>query len=143
MLYGTKGSLSIPRDRSGQPLTLTLRHNGKDEQIPESAHLSLVPDFHLDATTAALFGGERLSSYTIDFADIDANLLAVELADFVDAITEDRAPEVTGIEGLRALAVVYGFLESARSGGTVFIDRFMQGEESSYFSEIETAKVAD
>ena len=143
MLYGTKGSLSIPRDRSGQPLTLTLRHNGKDEQIPESAHLPLVPDFHLDATTAALFGGERLSSYTIDFADIDANLLAVELADFVDAITEDRAPEVTGIEGLRALAVVYGFLESARSGGTVFIDRFMQGEESSYFSEIETAKVAD
>jgi predicted dehydrogenase len=142
MLYGTKGSLAIPRDRSGLPLGLMVRRDGKDETIPVSEHLALVPDFRLDATTAALFGGDRLASYTMEFNDIDANLLAIELADFADAIIEDRAPEVTGVEGLRALAVVYGFLESERSGGTVFIDRFMQGEESSYFKEIEATPVS-
>ena len=137
MIYGTKGSLAIPRDRSGQPLGLMVRRDGTDEAVPEADHLGLVPEFRLDATTATLFGGERLSSYNLKFDDIDANLLA----DFADAIAADRAPEVAGIEGLRALAVIYGFLESARSGGTVFIDRFMQGEESSYFSDIETAPV--
>lgn len=141
VFYGTKGSLSVPRDRSGRPLALTLRQEGKDVPLPETEHLALVPDFTLDATTAALFGGDRLSSYTMEFADIDANLLAIELADFADAIVTGRTPEVTGREGLRALAVVYGFLESERSGGTVFIDRFMRGEESSYLSEIETSKV--
>ncbi len=140
MLYGTKGSLAIPRDRSGQPLGLTVRRDGKDELVPVSEHLNLVPGFRLDATTAALFGGDRLASYRMEFNDTDANLLAIELADFADAILLDRPPEVAGIEGLRALAVVYGFLESAQSGGAVYIDRFMQGEESSYFSEFETAK---
>ncbi len=139
MIYGTNGSLSIPRDRSGQPLGLTVRDHGKDEVVPVSAHLGLVPGFRLDATTAALFGGDRLASYQMEFNDIDANLLAIELADFADAITTDRSPEVAGVDGLRALAVVYGFLESARSGGTVFIDRFMQGEESFYFRDLEVA----
>jgi len=141
MIYGTNGSLSIPRDRSGQPLGLTLRRDGKDEAVPEADHLGLVPDFRLDATTATLFGGDRLASYDFAFNDIDANLLAIELADFADAIVADRAPEVGGIEGLRALAVIYGFLESERSGAAVFIERFMQGEESSYFSDIETVNV--
>ena len=140
MLYGTKGSLAIPRDRSGQPLGLMVRRDGKDETVSVSEHLNLVPGFRLDPTTATLFGGDRLASYEMAFNDIDANLLAIELADFADAITLDRPPEVTGVEGLRALAVVYGFLESAQSGGTVFIDRFMQGEESSYFSEFEAVK---
>lgn len=141
MIYGTNGSLAIPRDRSGEPLTLTLRRNGNDERVPESEHLGLVPDFMLDATTAALFGGDRLSSYSMAFTDIDANLLAIELADFADAIATDRAPEVTGREGLRALAVVYGFLEAERTGSAVSIDQFMRGEASLYLDELETPTV--
>lgn len=38
------------------------------------------------------------------------------MADFVDAIREDRAPLVTGEEGRRALALVLAIYESARTG---------------------------
>ena len=44
------------------------------------------PILRLDATTAALFGGERLARYDLPWTDIDASLLAIEQADFVDAI---------------------------------------------------------
>ena len=55
----------------------------------------------LAALWLALFGGERLSSYAMDFADIDANLLAIEYDDFAGAILDGRPPEVTGADGLR------------------------------------------
>ena len=106
ILYGTQGSLAIPRDRSGHPLGLMVRRDGKDETMPQagaprrSSRIS-----RLDATTAALFGGDRLSSYTMAFNDIDANLLAIELADFADAIADrsrargDRNRRAAGIGG--------------------------------------------
>ncbi len=139
MLYGTAGTLSIPRDRTGEPLGLTLRQGGQDVAIGPDDQLALVPDFALDPTTAALFGGARPGRYDLAFPDIDANLLAVELADFADAIIEDRSPEVTGTGGLRALAVVYGFLESERTGGAVAIDAFMRGDASAYLDELDPA----
>ncbi len=137
IFYGTRGTLSIPRDRSGGALTLSLRRDSRDTPITEAEQLALVPDFALDPTTAALFGDARPSSYTMPFADVDANLLAVELADFADAILTDRAPEVTGVEGLRALAVIYAFLESERTGSAVEIEAFMRGEGSLYLAELE------
>ncbi len=48
VVYGTAGSLSIPGDRTGQPLKLTLRRNGEDRIIPTMNCLGLVPDFRLD-----------------------------------------------------------------------------------------------
>ena len=139
MLYGTAGTLSIPRDRTGLPLGLTLRREGEDVSLAPDEQLALVPDFALDPTTAALFGGARLAGYDLAFPDVDANLLAVELADFADAILADREPEVTGIGGLRALAVVYAFLESERTGGMVQIDAFMRGDASLYLDELDPA----
>jgi len=127
----------VPRDRSGQPLTLTLRRDGRDVALDEAEQLALVPDFALDPTTAALFGGARLASYTLDFPTVDANLLAVELADFADAILADRAPEVGGEEGLRALAAIYAFLEAERAGGAVAIDRVLRGEVKTYLDELD------
>ncbi len=139
IFYGTGGTLGIPRDRSGGELSLSLRRDGQDAKLTPEEQLALIPDFALDPTTAALFGADRLASYTLPFAEVDANLLAVELADFADAIAADRAPEVAGLEGLRALAVIYAFLESERTGGAVAIDEFMSGEGSLYFSEIEAS----
>jgi predicted dehydrogenase len=136
-IHGTGGSLSIPRDRSGQPNQLVQRRNGRDELIPEEAHLDLVPDFALDDVAAVLFGGERLSSYVMDFADIDANLLGVEQADFVDAIVQDRDPEVTGEIGMRSLALVLGFLESELLGRMVSMDEMLQGKPMLYQTKIE------
>ncbi len=126
-IYGTQGSLAIPRDHSGRPLTLSLHREGGPVLISAPEQLGLVPTFALDATTAALFGGERLSSYELADADADANSLAIELADFADAIVERRAPEVTGYQGLRALAIVDAFLLAARRGVVVRVDDVICG----------------
>ena len=115
-IYGTGGSLAIPSDRTGKPLHLVQRHNLKDETIPESELLALVPDFAVDELSAALFGGERQSSYQMAFTDIDTSLLGIEQVDFIDAIVKDREPEVTGEIGLRALALLMGFLETELLG---------------------------
>jgi predicted dehydrogenase len=142
MVYGTSGTLAIPQDRSGRPLRLTLRRNGRDEVISPEDILSLLPAYALDATTSALFGSDRLAEYHMDFADIDANLLAIEQADFADAIREGRAPEVDGRFGLRSLAIAYGFIESERLGRMLDIERLAAGEDSPYQDEIMAALAA-
>ena len=127
-IHGTGGSLAIPSDRTGQPLKLVQRHNLADTAIPEQEMLALVPDFALDEVTATLFGGARLSSYTMAFGDIDANLLGIEQAEFVEAIVNDRAPEVSGETGLRALALILGFLESELLGRVVGMDELLTAD---------------
>jgi predicted dehydrogenase len=118
-IYGKSGSLSIPSDRSGKPLTVSQRRAGTDTLVPQDELLRLAPDFALDATTAALFGDERLAAYDLPWTDIDANLLGIEQADFVEAIAHDRDAEVTGEQGLRSLALVVGLLESEHLGRMV------------------------
>ena len=140
MVYGTAGSLSIPGDRSGQPLHLSLREPREDRAISDAELLELVPDFHLDETTAALFGGERIASYALPFADTDANLLAIEFDDFAGAILDDRAPEVDGAFGLRSLAIAYGFLESDRLSRFVSVDELLASTDLPYQREIEEAR---
>jgi predicted dehydrogenase len=137
MIYGTHGSLSIPGDRTGKPLGLFQRCDGKDVAIPPEELLGLVPDFALDDTTAALFGGERLTSYDMAWADIDASLLAIEQADFVNAVMNDREPEVTGEQGLRSLALVFGLLESECLNRMVTLDEVLQRRDLPYQTEIE------
>lgn len=130
--YGRHGSLSIPHDRSGRPLALTLRPNGREVQIDPGEQLALVPDFALDDVTARLFGGERLGSYELEYAAIDANLLAIEQADFATAIIEDRPPEVDGVFGLRSLAISYGFMEAERFGRAMAVDELLANFETPY-----------
>jgi predicted dehydrogenase len=111
MFYGKHGSLAVPGDRSGKPVSVVRRDDGKDVAVPPEGVLGLVPDYRLDDTTAALFGGDRLTSYERHWAEIDANLLGIEQADFAAAIEQDREPEVNGEQGLRSLAVMAGLLE--------------------------------
>lgn len=136
-IYGTAGSLGIPGDRTGAKLKLTQRKSGEDRALSDDELLGLVPDFHLDETTAALFGGDRLASYDLAWADTDANLLAVEFDDFADAILSDREPEVDGAFGLRSLAIAYGFLESDRLGRFVATDELLSSDVLPYQREIE------
>jgi predicted dehydrogenase len=138
-VYGTQGSLSIPGDRTGQPLRLVLRKDGNDVAVPDDELLALVPEFRLDETTAALFGGERITSYDQTWADTDANLLAIEFDDFAEAILSGREPEVDGAFGLRSLAISYGFLESDRLGRFVTVDELLTSEELPYQREVEEA----
>ncbi len=141
MIYGTQGSLAIPGDRTGQKLRLTLRRNGEDVVVPDEELLELVPDFHLDETTAALFGGDRITSYDLAWADTDANLLAIEFDDFAGAILDNRPPEVDGAFGLRSLAISYGFLESDRLGRFVSVDELLTSGDLPYQKEIEEARL--
>ena len=75
--------------------------------------LTQVHDFRLDETTSRMFGGrDRMTSYDAHFEQPDRKLIATELQDFADAITTGRRPEVTGEEGLDAVALSYSILES-------------------------------
>lgn len=139
VVYGTRGSLAIPNDRTGAPLKLTVRENGVDRLVPDEELLALVPDFRLDPVTAALFGGERITSYQLAWADTDANLLAIEFDDFAGAILEERQPEVAGADGLRSLAIAYGFLESDRLGRFVTVDELLTSDALPYQAEIAAA----
>jgi predicted dehydrogenase len=139
VIYGTGGALAIPPDRSGQPPRLTQRHAGRDAPVPEAELLALAPNFALDGATAGLFGGDRLAAYQMEWAEIDASLLAIEYDDFAEAILADRQPEVSGADGLRSLALVYGFLEAERMGRAVGIDELLSGMGLPYQDEIEAA----
>jgi predicted dehydrogenase len=125
IIYGTGGSLSVPGDRLGQPLRLFQRRAGQDVAVPPDEALALVPEFALEATTAALFGGERLTTYDLPWTAIDANLLAIEQADFVEALAGGRAPEVDGEQGLRSVALVAALLEAGRMGRVVGIEEVL------------------
>lgn len=142
MMYGTGGSLSIPVDRTGRPLELVQRRDAQDVAIAEAEQLALVPDFALDETTTELFGSARLTSYTLPWSDIDANLLAVEYDDFAQAILTDRAPEVSGQDGLRALALMYGFLESERFERFMHIGELLSTDPLPYQQEVLAARAA-
>jgi predicted dehydrogenase len=139
VVHGTGGSLVIPQDRTGKPLRLVLRRDGVDEKVDGDELLSLVPEFRLDEVTAALFGGDRITTYDLPFADIDANLLAIEQADFADAVAYGRAPEVDGVFGLRSLAIAYGLLESERLGRPAVVSELIRNEDTPYQTEIDTA----
>ena len=113
--------------------------SGRTRVSPHEEILALVPDFRLDDVTAALFGGDRLASYDLPFPDIDANLLAIEQADFAAAIENGRPPEVDGAFGLRSLAIAYGFIDAERLGRAVTIDDLLAGRDSPYQDEIDAA----
>lgn len=136
MIYGTGGSLSIPSDRSGRPLKLVQRRQGQDVEIAEAEQLDIALDFTLDETTAKLFGSARPTSYQLPWSDIDANLLAIEYDDFAQAILTGREPEVSGVEGLRSLALMYGFLESERFKRFMHIDELLSAEPLPYQQEV-------
>lgn len=136
IIHGTGGSLNLPPDRTGKPIQLTQRREGKDVPVATEDLLALVPDFHLDDTTAALFGGDRLTGYQLDWAIIDANLLAIEYDDFAQAILQDREPEVNGEDGLRSLALMYGFIEAERAGRMLSADELISGDAAAYQDEL-------
>lgn len=118
-IYGSKGSLDLPPDRSGQPITLTYS-DGKVVDGP--ALLDLAPAFHLDHVTSTLFGGTRLWRYDLPFVETDRKIIAIEYSDFAEAILNNRPPEVSGDMGTRSVAVSYAILESGRINQPVRVE---------------------
>ena len=133
-IYGSLGSLDLPGDRSGRPLTLHLP--GRDP-VSGAPLLDLVPGFRLDGPTAALFGGDRLGEYGFEFAVIDRKIIAVEYADFGAAIAgEAGRPEVDGRQGARSVALAYARMESQAAGRAVSLDEVLQDRLHGYQDEI-------
>ncbi|MFN8593860.1 MAG: Gfo/Idh/MocA family oxidoreductase [Thermomicrobiales bacterium] len=141
VIHGTEGTIALPRDRTGQPIQMMIARGGRVAAIDSAGQLDLLPDFALDATAAALFGGERIGQYELPWADVDAKLLAIELDDFARAIETGVEAEVTGEQGVRSLAIAYGFFESERTGRMLTVAQLLDGRNSPYQGEIDAAPV--
>jgi predicted dehydrogenase len=133
VIYGRRGSLHSPGARNGRPVTVHLDERG---ELTGDAVLDLVPDFHLNATTAHFFGGDRLGSYDLSFPEADRKLLAVEYQEFGDCIATSKKPEVDGYVGRKDLALVNAALESGVLNRTVTLDEIESERTTVYEAEI-------
>ena len=132
-IYGSRGSLHSPGARNGRPITVHLDQEG---ELSGDAVLAMVPDFHLDATTARLFGQDRLGSYTFSFPEADRKLLAVEYQEFGECIRTGIQPEVDAYVGRKALALVNAALESSALNRPVTLDEIESERTAVYEADI-------
>ena len=132
-IHGSAGSLELPSDRSGQ--LITLHKDG--ESICDESLLDLVPDFHLEPITAALFGGDRLWGYEFPFPVTDRKLLATEYGEFGLAIEDGGSIEVDPAQGARSVALTYAMLESNVAGRALTMDEVLAGKVDAYQLEID------
>lgn len=119
VVYGEKGALVCGGIRNGVSPILTLDSGA---ELTGDALLELVPDYHLDAITARLYGSPRPASFNLPFPACDRKLLAIEYYEFAQCVLTGRPPEVDGLVGRRALGVCYAGLESGVLGRPVKVD---------------------
>lgn len=132
-IHGDAGMVAGPPDRSGKPVRLERGGETADGE----ALLALVPEFHLNETESRLFG-ERPAACELPNAEMDGKLIAAETADFLDAVREGRAPEVSGETGLRSVALIMALLESAAAEGLpVSLARVLRGEVRSFQDQLD------
>ena len=132
-IHGSAGSLELPSDRSGQ--LITLHKDG--ESICDASLLDLVPDFHLEPITAALFGGDRLWGYDFPFPETDRKLLATEYGEFGLAIEDGGSIEVDATQGTRSVALSYAMLESSEAGRVLSMEEVLTEKVDAYQLEID------
>ena len=99
--------------------------------------LGLAPDWELDEVTAALWHSSRMRSYEMDFREIDRKIVAIEYADFAQAAVGGGRPEVGAEEGMAALALAYGVMESGESGRPVKVSDVVSGVVSGFQDDID------
>ena len=133
-IHGSQGSMTLPGDRSGRVISLQIDGQGtiNDEKL-----LDLVPDFHLDAVTTDLFGGDRLWKYDSAFGNTDAKIIAIEYGEFAEAIAGNRPIEVDAYQGTRSVAISYAMLESGATGQVVHLDKMLDESINTYQREID------
>ena len=133
-IFGSDGQIDLPSVRTGQPLCLF--RDDHDGALDDDDVLALVPDFSLDDRTARFFGSERLARYDQSGSGVggggDLNILAMELAELLDAIDNGTSVEVGAEEGLTAVALVMACHESSEAGRTVRMDEVVGGRLNTY-----------
>ena len=137
VVVGSEGTLYRPPSRQGTSPRI-VRDDGS--VVEGDALLDLVPDFEIDDVTSTLWDGERrMSSYDMDFRKIDAKILAIEYMDLAGAVADGRSPEVGSTEGMAALALAYGVMESGETNQVVSIDDVLSGAVSRFQDDIDRA----
>lgn len=134
LLYGSRGAMTLPNDRSGGKVVV---HLSDGTTLDDGRVLDLVPDFSLDPVTAALFGGERLWQYNLPFTAIDPRIIALEYAEYGRAIAQALPVEVDIMQGTRSVALAYALMESSTLGRAVTMDEVLAGEVNAYQKEID------
>ena len=134
MVFGTRGSIAVPEDRTGHPIRLTLDDgfDAADERVLDHA-----PNYRLDPVGAALFGEDRPWTYGFDFPTTGRKLIALEYAELAACIRTGAMPEVDGAVGKRAVALVYALFESQIAGRPVTIAEVESGAVDAYQREID------
>ena len=134
-ISGSTGTMYRPRSRSGESPRIV---RGDGSEVTGDDLLALVPDWELDDITSILWdGARRISSYEMEFKVIDSKILAYEYLDMVHAAETGGQPEVGPKEGMDALALAYGLMESGAKGVPVSIEDVVEGRESAFQDEID------
>ena len=132
--FGGEGQIDLPSVRTGQPLRLF--RDDHDGVLDDDDMLALVPDFALDDRTARFFGGERLARYGQSESGAggggDRNILAMEVAELLDAVDNGTPVEVGPEEGLAAVALVMASHESSEAGCSVRMAEVLDGSLNAY-----------
>jgi hypothetical protein len=126
--------MSMPRDRTGEPVVVTLG----EHVLSGDALRRELGGFRLEGVAAKLFGAQG-TEYDLAFADVDAATIAIEIDDFLAAVSERRPPEVDGHGGLLAVAAVWAIAESRANGRWVQIADVADGMISAAQDEIDDA----
>ena len=139
VIAGSEGTLYRPPSRSGIGPRI-VRSDSDGASLEGEELLDLVPDFELGDITSKLWGGaRRLASYEMDFRQIDFKILAIEYMDFARAVMDGGSPEVGSREGMAALGLAYGVMESGESNQAVLIDDVTSGKVRHFQDEIDRA----
>ncbi len=134
LVYGSKGSLTCPGDRNGRPVQV---HLDGGTTISGEEILELAPSYRLEPLAAELFGGERVWTYSFEFNDTDARILALEYYELGECIRTGRRPEVDGEEGRADVALTYAPFEAQRLGRPVTLQEVVSGAAGAYQREID------
>lgn len=134
LIFGSKGMISAPDDRSGKPIRVVLDDSGV---VEGEAVLGLVPNWQLDPMTTLIFGGPRPWHYEFTFPETDRKLLALEQYELAQCVRTGAKPEVDGQQGLHALAVVHALFESQVAGRAVSINEIANAQLTEYQDEID------
>ena len=135
-IHGDKGTILLPPTRTGKPPVVHIE--GRDEPLSHQEMLDAVPDWSLDSITSPFFGDEtRMASYDFSFEAIDRILVAIELHELAQAIENNISVEVGPEEGMQALGVIYGILESGLAGLNVAVSDIIDGSINDYQQSID------
>lgn len=134
VIHGSRGSIELPGDRSGQPPLVVTDDDGA---LEENQLLGLLPQYELDEVESAVWAASRVTHKQASFAEIDRSLIAIELHDFAKSVVCGSSPEVDGPTGLRNMALVYALGESSLAHRPIEVDAVVSGSISHYQDPID------